>query len=142
MLLRVVLEQVATSPLDHQVGDTLDLACLYGLDDVRMKNAFSEVRFAGEPRQGRLVLAHLVAQRLERHRAVSGMGRTVHDRRPTLADQLVYGVAGYVLTNEVFLGHGREPNATVQGRQATNVPRDGYPNLEPQQLHTGGPNAP
>ena len=49
------------------------------------------------------------------------VGRPVHYRRPTLADQLVNGEAGYVLSYEVFLGHGREPNAAVGERQAMNA---------------------
>ncbi len=83
-----------------------------------MENALAEIGFSGETGERSLILAHLVAERLECHRPMLGMGGTVHHRRTTFADQLFNRVAGYVLSDEVFLSHGREPNATVGERQA------------------------
>src|SRR5439155_8189434 len=115
----VALEELAVRPLDHEIMQPVDIARFEGANDVWVLHALSEVRFANEACYGSSILSQLVAEDLERDRAVVGVRGAVHHGRAPLPDEICDRISGKRLTDEIIArpaanltragSHGKRP---------------------------------
>ena len=84
-----------------------------------MLHAFAISSFANETRDGRAILAELLAQHLHRNGAVSGVLGLENRRSAAFADFALQGVAGDDLADEVLARHAANLMVALRAWQAT-----------------------
>ena len=120
--LHVLLEQLAEGPLDGQEVQTLDLADLEGFHHAGVNDAGAELGLPHEAGDGRLVLAQLLAEHLDRDRTVHAVVPTIDGRGSPLTNHLVERITCNGGSHECVACHGAMLTRLTMLRQATYLP--------------------
>lgn len=118
VLFGVSFEELTRRPFDDEVVKPFCIARLDGANDIRVNDSLAELGFTVEARDRGLLDAQLVAQDLEGYLTVGGVLSAIDDRSAAFSDEVFQRIAGDASADEIFLGHGAEPNGLREGQQA------------------------